>query len=122
MADEDAMTAAPLDEIDARTEPLSATMLVARERPVVLRGLAADWPIVRDGDAAGYLRRLGGGASVEVAVGPPEISGKLFYNPAMSGLNFVRETTTLAALEEGLAVYTVTSPDLSENTVFDELL
>ena len=65
--------------------------------PIVLRGLAAGWPMVRaalasDDDGDAYLRRFYGdaaaGATVGAMLGPPEAGGRFFYNEDMSGFNF----------------------------------
>ena len=61
--------------------------------PLVLRGLAAGWPMVRaalESDRAGsdYLRRHYQGATVGAMLGPPEAGGRFFYNSDLSGFNF----------------------------------
>lgn len=61
--------------------------------PVVLRGLAASWPMVRaarESDRAGsdYLRRHYQGATIGAMLGPPEAGGRFFYNSDLSGFNF----------------------------------
>lgn len=62
-------------------------------RPLVLRGVAADWPLVRAGcesprAACDYLLRFYRQATVGVFMGQPEIEGRFFYNDDLSGLNF----------------------------------
>jgi hypothetical protein len=62
-------------------------------QPVVLRGLAAQWPIVRAGldsqqAAAAYLRRFYRDATVVALLGAPDIDGRFFYNADLSGFNF----------------------------------
>lgn len=66
-------------------------------KPVVFRGLAADWPAVRAPDIASYLRHLGD-APCDTIVGPPEIEARIFYKDDMSGLTFRKEPGTLSAL------------------------
>jgi hypothetical protein len=61
--------------------------------PIVLRGLAAGWPVVRaarssDDEGDAYLRRFYGDATVGAMLGPPEAEGRFFYNEDMSGFNF----------------------------------
>jgi cupin-like protein len=68
--------------------------------PLVLRGLAADWPMVRaalesQGAATAYLRRFYKDASVVVMSGEPEIGGRFFYNADLSGFNFKMHRTRL---------------------------
>lgn len=72
-------------------------------RPVVLRGAAADWPVVRAGrlgarEAMAELERFDGGARLEVMAAPPEVGGRFFYAEDMRGFNFAREATSLGAL------------------------
>jgi hypothetical protein len=61
--------------------------------PLVLRGLASSWPMVRaaqESDRAGsdYLRRHYQGATVGAMLGAPESGGRFFYNSDLSGFNF----------------------------------
>jgi hypothetical protein len=61
--------------------------------PLVLRGLASSWPMVRaaqESDRAGsdYLRRYYQGATVGAMLGAPESGGRFFYNSDLSGFNF----------------------------------
>jgi hypothetical protein len=62
-------------------------------QPVVLRGLVANWPVVRAGiesaqAASAYLRRFYRDATVNALLGAPEIGGRFFYNENLSGFNF----------------------------------
>lgn len=62
-------------------------------QPVVLKGLVADWPVVRAGlesttAAAAYLRRFYRDATVGAMLGAPSIEGRFFYNDDLSGFNF----------------------------------
>jgi hypothetical protein len=67
--------------------------VLASKEPLVRRGLAADWPLVRAGRespraARDYLLRFYRQATVGVFLGAPEIEGRFFYNEDLSGLNF----------------------------------
>lgn len=95
--------ASPIDERAGAGLPANAADLVALGQPVVLRGLAAGWPIVRAGDPAAYLRRFAGDTPVDVAVGAPEFGGRLFYTADLAGLNFVKERSTVGAVLDRLA-------------------
>jgi hypothetical protein len=71
--------------------PLAA--LLAESEPVLLKGLVRDWPLVQaglasDDDAMSYLRSFYNGRTVGTYFGPPEIRGRLFYNDAVTDLNF----------------------------------
>ena len=68
--------------------------------PVVLRGLAAAWPVVRAAresqeSATSYLRRFYRDATVLVMSGDPAIGGRFFYNEDLSGFNFKLHRTRL---------------------------
>jgi hypothetical protein len=80
--------------------------LLAAERPVVLQGLARDWPLVRAGlqsaeQAMAYLASFYNGKPVVAFTGAPEIRGRFFYNEDVTGLNFKAER---ARLDELLAL------------------
>jgi len=71
--------------------PLDA--LMAAQQPVVLKGLARDWPLVargREGPLAAiaYLKSFYAGRPVVGSTGGPEIGGRFFYNADLTGLNF----------------------------------
>lgn len=62
-------------------------------QPVVLKGLVADWPMVRAGlesnqSAVAYIRKFYRDATVGALLGAPEIEGRFFYNEDLSGFNF----------------------------------
>jgi hypothetical protein len=64
----------------------------------VVRSLAADWPMVRAGDRAAYLKRFDSGARTEMSVAAPEHKGRLFYTEGMAGLNFTKQPATVSAV------------------------
>jgi hypothetical protein len=62
-------------------------------RPLVLRGLAADWPVVRAGlsgprAAVDYLLRFYRQATVGAFLAGPDIEGRFFYNEDLTGFNY----------------------------------
>jgi hypothetical protein len=70
--------------------------------PVLLKGQVCDWPAVRaaensNRELVSYIARFDVGSTVDTIVGPPEISGRFFYNESMSGLNFTREPARIGA-------------------------
>lgn len=74
--------------------------IVAGCRPVVLRGLVADWPVVsaaRESPARlkDYLAAFDIGSRVEAYLGSPEIAGKYYYAPQLKGFNFERRMMQL---------------------------
>lgn len=62
-------------------------------QPIVLKGLVADWPMVRAGlessqSAIAYIRKFYRDATVGALLGAPDIEGRFFYNEDLSGFNF----------------------------------
>jgi len=80
-------------------------------RPLVLRGVVAQWPMVQAGRASApaaidYLKRFDhGGMPVTASVAPPEAVGRPFYNEDLSGFNFRREQVPLAVALDTLRKY-----------------
>jgi hypothetical protein len=98
-------------------------------QPVVLRGLAADWPAVRAARASdealvAYLKRFSHPQPVNAIVGAPDIGGRFFYTPDLSALNFTRGKSPLDPFLDRLlrdrdadrpfamAVQSIPAPDL----------
>jgi hypothetical protein len=87
--------------IEARTRILSGIdpddipfdQLMADQRPTILRGVAAAWPLVSRGiespqSAIAYLRGFEGERPVVVYRGAPDIKGRFFYDDTLSAMNF----------------------------------
>src|SRR4029079_2167882 len=72
-------------------------------RPVVLRAIAADWPVVSSADPAAYLKQLDSGAKTDVSVADHQHGGRLFYTDGMTGLTFDRRSATVSAVLDELA-------------------
>ena len=88
---------------DYRSEPAPTVLeLLELRRPVVLRGVASDWPIVKAADKAAYLRHYDKGAQTDMIVAAPEHQGRLFYSDGMAGLTFERQSATVRSLLERL--------------------
>lgn len=67
--------------------------IVGRGRPLVLRGLVRDWPVVKlarqsDTAFAKYLASLDNDTPVDTLLMPPEAEGIVGYNADMSGFNY----------------------------------
>jgi hypothetical protein len=95
-------------EIAAHGGVIPDEMLRATE-PYIVRGLAADWPLVRAartshdaGDA--YLRGFYGDATVHAMLGHPAIKGHFFYNDALDGFNYQSVRARLDAVLDELKV------------------
>ncbi len=100
--------AEPVREIQGADPRALPDAVLQSTRPLVLRGVVADWPLVRAAQASprsavDYLRRFArGDAPVPVMVGAPSIDGRLFYNDDLSGFNFHTERPPLAAVFDAL--------------------
>ncbi len=98
-------------------------------QPVVMRGLAAQWPGVAAGKQRGraiadYLLGFGPTRPVAGIMAPPEEKGRYFYNPEFTGFNFSKHQGELAAFlgellriggerePVGMAVQSETIPEL----------
>lgn len=84
--------------------------LMEEQRPTILKGVASDWPLVREGlasaqDALAYLQRFDTGLPVVGFKGPPEIAGRFFYNDDVSGFNFEGARVGLTAMLEQIAAH-----------------
>lgn len=84
--------------------------LMAEQQPTVLKGLARDWPLVREGLASPaaaitYLKGFYQGRPVAAFTGEPEIKGRFFYNDDVSALNFRAERARLDEVLDQLAAH-----------------
>ncbi len=102
------MTApAPIAEFDGRLDEAKLDEIRQAARPVVLRGLVADWPAVAaacKGDRAmcEYLVGTGSARPVSAIAAQPEEQGRFFYSSDLSRFNFVRGQGRLEAFLEDL--------------------
>jgi hypothetical protein len=94
--------------ITRRTEELTGVSpdaipfdeLIARQHPVIVKGVARDWPLVRHGlhsplEAIRYLTSFYQGHPITGYVGAPEIKGRFHYTSDAKALNFTAERTRL---------------------------
>ena len=84
--------------------------VIASARPAILRGLVKQWPAVQHALASraaivAYLRSLDNGTPVDAIMTAPEERGRIFYNAAMSGFNFVRNRLPLSTVAEQVLRY-----------------
>jgi hypothetical protein len=90
-------------EFDAPTPEQFRSEIVPLARPAVLRGIAAQWPLVtaaKDG-AQRWMTMLSSGASeqpVTILRADPELEGRFHYTPDGRALNFARGNASLPAL------------------------
>lgn len=82
---------------------LPLQQLLSGNEPVVLKGLVANWGLVKAGttpvDAMNYLRSFYNGKAVGSCFADPSIAGRLFYNESFTQLNF---NTTRGTMDDVL--------------------
>ena len=71
-------------------------------RPVILKGLVADWPLVRARDLSADLLALDAGRPVNAFVGGEHMGGRFFYSDDLTGFNFDRVQLSLSDLLDRL--------------------
>ena len=72
--------------------------IIPAGRPVVLKGLVGDWPLVQASDLAAHLRRFETGRPVGAFLGSPGMGGRFCYGPGLKGFNFDRIQLSLTDL------------------------
>jgi len=95
----------PIPEVTEPDDEFVRREVFASQHPAVLRGLVSDWPAVVQGlksaaDVVEYLRKRDNGTPVDAVMTPPEVEGRIFYDEAMNGFNFVRNKLPIAAVAE----------------------
>ncbi len=100
------MSRPPLAGVSRRTRELAPAdaptgdALLRSPGPVVVKRLAADWPLVRAGmqgaaAAADYLANFDAGRPVVAYLGAAGGGGRYFYDADLTGFNFTRERAPL---------------------------
>jgi hypothetical protein len=84
--------------------------LIGRQRPVILKALVRDWPLVRHGlhspyEAMRYLTSFYQGRPIVGYVAAPELKGRFHYTPDVAGLNFSSERTRLDSFLDRIAAH-----------------
>ncbi|SFN70300.1 cupin-like domain-containing protein [Sphingomonas sp. OK281] len=87
---------------NAAVDAIALAELIAQGQPVILKGAARDWPLVRAGldspeAAAAMLRAADAGHPVVGYVGDPAIRGRFHYTPDATGMNFTTERAPLGS-------------------------
>ncbi|MET0289558.1 MAG: cupin-like domain-containing protein [Pseudoxanthomonas sp.] len=93
-----------------RPGALPIVELLEANVPVVLRGVARDWPLVHAGlqgplEAMAALRRYDSGRPMQYSYGGPQIGGRPFYDETFTELNTEVRTSTLSVLLEQIAAH-----------------
>jgi hypothetical protein len=84
------------------TPQVFAQIRVAAE-PAVLKGVAADWPLVRAADPAGWLRAHANPGQVQYMQAPPEVEGRMHYGATVATQNFERREGAFAGFLDALS-------------------
>lgn len=100
----------PLRELSSPDDESVRREVFASGQPAVLRGFVRHWPIVEAGAKSPLavfeaLRRFDSGTPVDAIMTPPEIKGRVFYNDAMTGFNFIRNRLPISAVAEQVMRY-----------------
>ena len=100
----------PLRELEALDDEAIRREVIDSAQPAVLRGLVKTWPIVNAAARSSAavveaLRRFDNGTPVDAIMTPPEVAGRVFYNDAMTGFNFVRNRLPIGAVAEQVLRY-----------------
>lgn len=85
--------AAPVEEYSGDPRAFDLAAVIARGRPLVIRGLVRDWPIVQlarqsDTAFAQRLAELDNGADVTTLLIAPEAEGIIGYTPDLDDFNY----------------------------------
>lgn len=104
--------AKPIAERRGDTPGVLSDAVIAATQPVVLRGVAAHWPMVQAAhrsmqDAVGYLHHhaRADAPPVVATTAPPVSGGRVFYNDAFDGFNFRQEKVPLGVVLDTLLNY-----------------
>lgn len=84
--------------------------IFSSSEPLILKGLAASWPIVQAGlsaneDVEQYLLQFYKGQEVAAFLGKPENNGRIFYDEKLTGFNYDTVTTKLDFALKQLALH-----------------
>jgi hypothetical protein len=93
-----------------RADALPIDELIEAQEPAILKGAAADWPLVQRGRqspaaAIAYLKGFDVGRPVVGYTGAPEIGGRFFYNDDLTGLNFTAGRAPLSDFLDRIAAH-----------------
>jgi hypothetical protein len=96
----------PLPE-HAAIPPGQFAELSAKGEPFVMRGVAADWPLVaaarQSPEAAlAALASLASPQPIEAMIAPPNAGGRFFYGPDARGFNFSKQRASFAEIANKL--------------------
>jgi hypothetical protein len=98
----------PIEECRASDSLLSLGAVTAEDRPLVIRGLCRDWPLVRlaresDTAFAKGLAAFDSGVDADVLLMPAEEGGVVGYNGAFDGFNYEHHRVSVTQVLKRLA-------------------
>jgi len=110
MAPGDLPMPAAIEEFRAGGRPFGLDEVAGRDRPLVVRGLVRDWPVValaRQSDTAFAMRlaELDSGEPVDTLLVPPGEDGIVGYAPDLAGFNYEHHRVSLTQGLQRLARY-----------------
>ncbi|HET6586199.1 MAG TPA: cupin-like domain-containing protein [Oleiagrimonas sp.] len=105
-----AASVAAIEECTGDPGQFDPAMLIARDRPLVIRRLVREWPLVRHAleSATAFAKALAAmdnGADVDTLRLPPEADGHIGYTPTMDGFNYQHFRVPLTQGLQRLAGY-----------------
>ncbi|MEP6941024.1 MAG: cupin-like domain-containing protein [Rudaea sp.] len=105
---------AAIDEVRHSEKSIALEQIVASARPIVLRGLCADWPLVecaRQSDTAfaQELARHDNGAPVDALLIAADANGTIGYDARMQGFNYDHFRVSVTDVLQRLAAYSRTT-------------
>jgi hypothetical protein len=100
----------PIPEISGVERERFEGEILAAGKPVVMRDLVAHWPATKLGRQSPeaicrYLVERDNGTAVDAIMLPPQEAGRIFYNTAMDGFNFLRNRLPISKIIEQVARY-----------------
>lgn len=101
---------AAIEEYRDTGQPIGLGEIVGRERPLILRGLCKDWPIVglarqSDTSFAKALAELDNGTAVDTLLMPTSEQGLIGYNAELDGFNYQHYRVSVTEVLRRLASY-----------------
>ncbi len=92
----------------ATPQDIDFDAILQGQQPKVFKGMARDWPLVREGlespqAAMAYIAAHDSGQPVVAYVGDPAIKGRFFYDEERGGMNFQAGRVRLAEFMERVA-------------------
>jgi hypothetical protein len=101
---------AAIEECHSTDRPIALDDIVGRDRPLVMRGLVSDWPMValaRQSDTAFAMRlaEFDNGTPVDALLLPPGEEGAIGYNANFDGFNYEHHRVSVTQGLQRLAQY-----------------